>query len=755
MNVQEWLGKENRLGIDIWEKKYKYNNESFDEWLDRVSGQDQDVRKLIEEKKFLFGGRILANRGLNKNGHKVTYSNCYVISPPDDSIESIFECSTKLARTFSYGGGCGVDISKLAPRGARVNNTARQTTGAVSFMDLYSLVTGLIGQNGRRGALMISMDCHHPDIEQFIDIKKDLDKVTSANISIRFTDDFMQAVVNDKDFELSFTREETGEVIVKTIKAREIFKKLSDNNWDMGEPGCLFWDRISSYNLLSNTKEFEYAGTNPCAEEPLPAGGSCLLGSINLAEFVTEDNRFDYDSLEHTVKVAVRALNDVLDEGLPLHPLAEQRNSVSEWRQIGLGIMGLADMLIKMGLTYGDKESISMCEQLGFFIADVAIRESAHLAQKYGAFPKCNKDEIVSTRFFEANTSVKTKELVLEHGLRNSQLLTIAPTGTLSTMLGISGGIEPIFANSYTRTTKSLHGEDVTYKVYTPIVQEYMSQFGISDENDLPKYFVTASTIHYNNRIAMQSAWQNHIDASISSTVNLPNEATKDDIFNLYVNAWSSGLKGITVFRDGCARVAILNTTDGAEHNNDTTVQELKRGDIIVVNDDVVGLKRKLMTGCGSLHCSAFFDPVTGDLLETYLSKGSAGGCLNSLTGLSRMISLAARAGVSIYDIVDQLDSAGVCPSYAVRSATKGDTSKGSSCPVAIGKAILDMYKEMQSTLSCDDEYYETNDIAAENSVSTCSGFSTNKSLCPSCGEPLVHEGGCDICKSCGWSKCG
>lgn len=268
MNIQEWLGEDNQLGIDIWEKKYRYNNESFDEWLERVSGGNSDVKNLIKEKKFLFGGRILANRGLHKDGHKVTYSNCYVITPPEDSIESIFECSTKLARTFSYGGGCGVDISKLAPKGAKVNNTAKNTTGAVSFMDLYSLVTGLIGQNGRRGALMISMDCHHPDIEQFIDIKKDLEKVTSANISIRFTNDFMNAVVNDNDFELSFTREETGEVITKTIKAREVFKKLSDNNWDMGEPGCLFWDNICDYNLLSNTKAFAYAGTNPCAEEP-------------------------------------------------------------------------------------------------------------------------------------------------------------------------------------------------------------------------------------------------------------------------------------------------------------------------------------------------------------------------------------------------------------------------------------------------------------------------------------------------------
>lgn len=268
MTVQDWLGKDNKIGIDIWERKYRHNNESFEEWLDRVSSGDENVKELIKSKKFLFGGRILANRGLHKMGNKVTYSNCYVITPPEDSIESIFECASKLARTFSYGGGCGIDISKLAPNGAKVNNTAKSTSGAVSFMDLYSSITGLIGQNGRRGALMLSMDCNHPDIESFIDIKNDLNKVTNANISIRFTDEFMNAVVNNEDYELSFTREETGETITKTISARDLFKKLSDNNWNMGEPGCLFWDRISNYNLLSNTKEFEYAGTNPCAEEP-------------------------------------------------------------------------------------------------------------------------------------------------------------------------------------------------------------------------------------------------------------------------------------------------------------------------------------------------------------------------------------------------------------------------------------------------------------------------------------------------------
>ena len=213
MTIDEWIGTENEIGIDIWNKKYKYENESFDEWIDRISNGDEELKQIIIEKKFLFGGRILSNRGLNKKGQKVTMSNCYVITPAKDSIESIFECASKLARTYSYGGGCGIDISNLAPRGAKVNNTARETTGSVSFMDLYSLVTGLIGQRGRRGALMISLNCNHPDLEEFIEIKSDLNKVTKANISVKITNDFLDAVKNNEDYELSFIREETGEKI--------------------------------------------------------------------------------------------------------------------------------------------------------------------------------------------------------------------------------------------------------------------------------------------------------------------------------------------------------------------------------------------------------------------------------------------------------------------------------------------------------------------------------------------------------------
>lgn len=756
MLEREWLGEDNQLGVDIWEKKYCHDGESFDEWVTRISGGNEEIGEYIKEKKFLFGGRILSNRGLNKEGRKVTYSNCYVIQPPEDNIESIFECAKKLARTYSYGGGCGIDISGLSPRGARINNAAKETSGAVSFMDLYSMVTGLIGQNGRRGALMISIDCSHPDLQEFIGLKTDLEKVTKANISVRISDEFMEAVKNNEDYTLHYTREVTGEVIEKQVNAREIFRLIAETNWDYAEPGALFWDRVKNWNLLSNTKEFEYAGVNPCAEEPLPAGGSCLLGSINLSGFVhdpfTDNATFDYDGFRKCVAASVKALNEVLDEGLPLHPLEEQQESVRKWRQIGLGIMGLADTMIKLGVTYGEEEAVELCDKIGFAMADAAIAASARLAKEEGAYPACNIDEVMSTEFFLANTTEQTRELVRKYGLRNSQLLTIAPTGTISTMLGISGGIEPVYANYYERKTESLHGTDVYYKVYTKIVQDYMDSHGIKDDKELPDYFVTAMTLDYEQRIDMQSAWQQHIDASISSTVNVPNSFTVEETESLYLKAYEKGLKGITIYRDGCARSGILSL--GEEKPKPVTAGEgLGRGEILLVTDDVVGKKRKLITGCGSLHCIALFDPHTGALLETYLSKGSTGGCNNFMVGLSRMISISARGGIDIETIVDQLNSSGSCPSYTARRVTRKDTSKGACCPMAVGNALMEMYEEMQAELAAK-KAHGCDQGAKAPKPKAVKAETNGKVYCPECGEPLVFEEGCNICKSCGWSKC-
>lgn len=808
MWVEDWLGKDNKLGCDIWHKKYQCNDETFEEWLDRVSGGNEIIRQDILDKKFLFGGRILSNRGLQKQGRKVTYSNCYVIEPPEDNIESIFDAAKKLARTFSYGGGCGIDISKLAPRGAVINNAAKETTGAVSFMDLYNLTTSLIGQNGRRGALMLSLNCNHPDLEEFIDVKTDLTKLTKANISVRVTDEFMKAVVTGEYHELEFVREETGETIRKKVFAPTIFNKLCANNWTYGEPGMLFWNTIEKWNLLANDPEFKFAGVNPCAEEPLPAGGSCLLGSINLSAFV-KDGKFDFDDFADTVSHAVIALNEVLDEGLELHPLFEQRKSVADWRQIGLGIFGLADMLIKMGIEYGSADSIYLCDRIGFVMADTAIGTSAYLARDEKPYNKFKPEALNKNLYFIENTSEATKKAVKRFGLRNSQLLTIAPTGSISTMLGVSGGIEPIFDTCYTRKTESLHGHDQYYQVYTPIVKEYLMKIGRMDEKGRekdtsepwPSVLKTAKTIEPKKRIQMQSIWQKHIDASISSTVNLPESATVKDVEKLYISAWKNGLKGLTVFRENCARTGILTSDKPKRDDGIDAVVAMKEvmsipNEIInpkpveatecerLIFNNIVPVTRKALgkrldgatyvkkTACGKLYITINRDE-NDNLVEVFIDPGKSGGCVANAESLGRMASTMLRGGISIESIIDS--TKGVkCSACTQAKGSKKDID-GLSCGDIIARTIKEEYDRLHGKISCGDEAdscakcknkcelgmeevpnKETSRLEniakmlnPENWVvpaSTCP--------CPECGVEMINEGGCVTCKNCGYSKC-
>ena len=732
MTVEQWLGESNKLGIDIWHNKYQHNNETFDEWLKRVSGGNQDVEDLIVEKKFLPGGRILSNRGVTDS--KVTYSNCYVISPPEDNIESIYDCCKNLARTYSYGGGCGIDISKLAPAGAKVHNQARSTSGAVSFMETFSQVTAQIGQNGRRGALMISIDCHHPDLLEFIDIKTKPDSVTKANISVKVTDDFMQAVKDDREWTMSFTRPETGETITKTARAVDIFNKLCQNNWDWAEPGILFWDRIENWNLLSNNDEFHYAGTNPCAEEPLPAGGSCLLGSMNLAAFV-KDGMFDFEDFCESVNVAVQALNDILEEGLPLHPLKEQRKSVSEWRQIGLGIMGLADMLVKLEIPYDSDIARDLCGNIAHAMANQALFMSSKIAKCKEAPYEKYDTRVMNTPYFKAHADTLTYKHVETYGLRNSQLLTIAPTGTLSTMLGISGGIEPIFANSYTRKTESLHGHDEYYKVYTPIVQEYMDTHGLKDESELPNWFVTSSDISPRDRIAMQAVWQNSIDASISSTINLPETATVEDIKDIYMTAWEMGLKGVTVFRNGCKRTGIL-TTDSKEVKTCTDENEAPKYNYITpVSRKSIGTTHGntycKKCACGTLYITLNRDD-DGNVVESFIHTSKGGICQANTSAVNRLVSLCMRSGVKTDEIIDQLK--GITCGACTKAMSNGIKLDGISCPDILARTLIEFCKPTDEKKLVEKP--------------------ANQECCPECGEPIIHDGGCVQCTNCGWSKC-
>lgn len=579
------------LQRDIYKSKYQYDEESFDDFLTRVAAGEEGIKKLIRDKKFMPAGRILAGRGLDKLGRKITLSNCYVMPQVEDNIESIFDTAKWMARTYSYGGGVGLTLSKLRPAGSKVQNAASTTTGAVSFMNLYSMTTGLIGMKGRRGALMLNLDVSHPDIEEFIDIKNDLTKVTFANISVNVDNAFMEAVEKDEDYLLHFDVEPTQEQIRRTVRARDLYQKLCYNNWNMAEPGILFKDRINGYNLMSADPDFHYAGVNPCAEEPLPAFGACNLSSINLGAFVlrpfTARAEMDWEGLKDCVRQGVIYLNGVLDENTNLHPLPQQRESSAKYRQIGLGIMGLADAFIKLDVRYGSPESLKLIDQMGSLIANTALQTSALLAKEDGPFPAYKQEAILNSDYFQTVATEETRALVEEYGLRNSQLLTIAPTGSISTLIGCSNGVEPIFQISYTRKTESINGGvDTYYKVVTPIIEEYMHAHGLHEESELPSTIITTSNLNYKERIEVQATWQKYIDASISSTINLPEEATVKEVEELYLYAWKKGLKGVTVYRDNCARAGIL-ITDKKKKTAQERIQDLQSEMNEIINHEL------------------------------------------------------------------------------------------------------------------------------------------------------------------------
>lgn len=732
MTEQEWLG-DSQLSLNIWHKKYQVDGESFEEWLDRVSGGTKEVKELIRAKKFLFGGRILASRGVNNR--KVTYSNCYVITPPEDNIESIFSTASKLARTYSYGGGCGTDVSKLRPKDAVVHNAAKSTSGAVSFMDFYSYVTGLIGQSGRRGALMLSIDCSHPDIEEFINLKTKQGVCEKANISIKVSDEFMQAVLDDKDWITKFTSKETG-TITKTFKAKDLLKLLAKRNWEWAEPGLLYWDRIAGYNMLDNDEKFNYVGVNPCAEEPLPAGGSCLLGSINLNEFVldpfTNIARIDFDALEDAVSIAVLGLNQVLNEGMMLHPLEEQRESVRNWRQIGLGTMGLADMLIKLGVTYGSELALIVTNNVYRDIAKASIIASLELAKVKGCYPMCNKDKLIESSFIRTlDLPMQVVEDIRTYGLHNSQLLTCAPTGSIATMLQVSTGVEPNFALHYMRKTQSLNGRDTFYEVNAKIVEDYKYNKTFTLNDKLPDYFVESKDVLPIDRIKMQAVLQKYTDASISSTINLPNEATVDDVYNIYVEAWKHGLKGVTIYRTGCNREGILITK---KPDSILTTGAPKRPVMLPCDIHKIKVKGENFIVCVGLYegkpyevfifklkHNVGFSDTKGEIIK--VKKG-----VYSLNSRELVIANLLNTGISIEEKAATLYSSmllrhGVNIKYIIKTAKKVDdniTSFSSAMCRVLAKYLP---KEVEG-------------------------------VCPNCGGKIINEGGCRHCESCEWSQC-
>ena len=756
MTVEQWLGKDNKIGIDIWHKKYQYNNENFEEWLDRVSAGDQELRKLIVEKKFLMGGRTLANRGTDSTG---SLFNCYSRGYVEDDYSDIMDAAKDIGVTFKAQGGQGISLTKLRPKGTPIKKEYF-SDGIVPFMKIFNEVTAGTSQGGaRKGALMLSIDARHKEAETFIKIKSKDGEIEKANLSLEIDDEFMRAVEKYYDTGevviLHEKRNYAGHEVEYDVTPINIFNMLVDNCYDWADPACLFVNRFRNYNLMQYDDEYEIETCNPCGEQPLPKHGACCLSSLNLSEFVvnpyTPTAHLNTEDFLHAIDVGIRTLDKLIDENYNRHPLQQQRDMSYNYRNIGLGIFGYATALMKLGLKYGSNEAIEFTDDVFSLLFKRAVFASNNLAKELGTYPKY-KECVFDSDIIKNHFTPDEIDGLKEHGLRNCSLISIAPNGSLATLLGESGGCEPEFALKYTRRTVGMtDGEDTYYDVYCKAAKEYMDA---NHTDMLPDYFVGSADIPWQNRVLTQAAMQNHVDTAISSTVNMPNSATKEDIAHMYLLSWSTGCKGITMFRDGCKRLGIL-TTDNSDKDtdkNDTQTYELPRGAIIECSSDLVGKKRKLTTGCGSLHVLAFFDPYDGSLQEAYFNKGSTGGCASFMTGLSRTVSLLCRAGVDIMTIKDQLDSTGACPSYAARTATRHDTSPGSCCPMAIGNALVDMYKEMQQDIG-DNE--EENSADAIISKPTQVQRIESNDKCPECGSVLEHVGGCDLCKNCGFTHCG
>jgi ribonucleoside-diphosphate reductase alpha chain len=653
-------------------------------------------------------------------GNGILTGNCYYLPIKTDSLESIFDFCKEAGRTYSFGGGVGTDISILRPKGAPVNNSAIVSTGSVSFMELFSVTTGTIGQAGRRGALMITIHVDHPDVVDFIDVKRDISKVTHANISVCITDKFMQAVENDEEFELAFKNEKAD--VKRIVRARELWDKLVSSAHASAEPGIIFWDNVKKESP-TEYNGMEVHGFNPCSEQCLEDYGCCCLGNINLAVFVVDEfsskARLDWRNLEKAVRYGTRFLDNVLDYNSDKHPLPEQTRASLLSRRIGLGFTGLADMLIKLNLKYDSPQSAKFIDRLFEKIKNICYDESANLATEKGAAPGFVAEKHLS-RPFVSRLEAHVREKIGAQGIRNCCLLTVPPVGSGAILAGTTSGIEPIFALSYIRKSKSLSGGE--FKVYHPLVQEYMKRFQIKSEGSVPDTFVTAHKIKAESRVLMQGTIQKHIDSSISSTVNIPRETTVEEVKKIYVQAWKMGCKGITVYREGAREGILVTEAEAAKQKGNglmnVKAQAFERSKILT------GQTIKMKLPQGNLYVTANRNESDA-IRETFVTLGKSGGDEKAnAEAMGRLISLFLQHGGDIRDVIHSLQG------IQGRDVSWDNGQQLLSVPDAVAKAL--------SLLS---------GAKVENDPEL--------RRCPDCGESgIIFENGCYRCTSCGYSKC-
>lgn len=714
---------------------------------DKIYDKDADIQALTEEfylamasLDFLPNSPTLMNAGRRLQ----QLSACFVL-PIEDSMDSIFETLKNTALIHKSGGGTGFSFSRLRPKMDSVQSTSGVSSGPVSFMQVFNAATEAIKQGGtRRGANMAILRADHPDIVDFIMCKDKNDSLNNFNISVALTKEFMDALESGGEYNLYNPR--NGESSGR-LNAKEVFDKIVEQAWKNGEPGIVFIDKINDANPTPEIGMIE--STNPCGEQPLLPYESCNLGSLNLGHFV-KNGGIDWQKLEKTVKTAVHFLDNVID--MNNYPVAEIGNMTRSNRKIGLGVMGWADMLMYMGISYGSQESLMLAEKLMSFIQSKAREASARLALERGSFPNF-------------------KQSVYKKGplLRNAAATTVAPTGTIGIIASASGGIEPVFALVYKRS-QCLDNEDM-YEInpyfekiakekgfYSKELMDKIAETGsVRGIKEIPeeikKIFVTAQDITPEDHVRMQAAFQKFTDNAVSKTVNFPNSASKEDVRKVYILAYKTGCKGITVYRDGSRDVQVLNLADKKESLSVVEKKPRTRP------KKTSGFTFLMHTGCGKMYVTVNEDEHGA--CEVFTQLGKSGGCTSSQAeAIARLISLSLRSGIDQRDIIGQLKGIR-CP-----SPTLSEGGAVLSCADAVAKALEAYIKEKSapalfgSEISRSEPYSQIQRSAPPvpgvypDSAGSSGNVSGSCPQCPECGEMLTFAEGCAVCRGCGYSKC-
>jgi ribonucleoside-diphosphate reductase alpha chain len=742
------------IAEQIWDGKYRFkeadgtpiDQDVTDTWArvaNDLSRNEHDhypeFYEALEDFKYLPAGRITSGAG---TGRAVTLFNCFVMGTIPDSMGGIFEGLKEAALTMQQGGGIGYDFSTIRPKGCEVKGVAADASGPLSFMDVWDAMCRTIMSAGeRRGAMMATMRCDHPDVMDFITAKKDATRLRMFNLSVLVTDTFMARVKNDEQWYFIWKGEPYG----KPIRARDLWDAILQSTYKQAEPGVIFIDRINAANNLNYVETI--AATNPCGEQPLPPYGACLLGSINLARLVKNPfearSHINSEELEKLVATAVRMMDNVVD--VSNFPLPQQREEAQNKRRIGLGVTGLADALVMMGLTYGSPFAVDYTEQVMKIIAHAAYRASVELAKEKGAFPLFDADKYLAKGTAASTLDQDLQDEIREHGIRNALLTSIAPTGTISLYAGnVSSGIEPIFANSYTR--KILNGdgthrfetvEDYAVQMYREMWENDPANTGVTWSDEcLPDYFVSAQTLTPSDHVRMQAAAQKWVDSSISKTINCPEDITYEDFKNVYMEAWDSGCKGCTTYRpnDVTGSVLFIEPTPTAEPVAQVTTRAEKRADVLQ------GETYKIKFG-SEVHALYVTINHTVDEFgnarpfEIFLNTKNPSHHIWTMA-LTRMISAVFRVSDDSRFVVDELKE--------VFDPKGGAWVRGSyvaSIVAEIGNVIERHMVQIGYVQAID----------TKPAVNAAQG-----DVCPSCGSSdFKNEGGCETCISCGHSKCG